>query len=98
VVPAARALVGAVAEDVAAGVGRVAVGAPLDGLREIAGPEQFGLDELVRKGLAAKGDPREVVTDEEAPYYGVRLSERTLVPGPDAQLGEITFDKWLAEQ
>ena len=86
------------AEDVAAGVGRVAVGAPLNGLREIAGPEQFGLDELVRKGLAAKGDPREVVTDEEAPYYGVRLSERTLLPGPDAQLGEITFDKWLTEQ
>jgi uncharacterized protein YbjT (DUF2867 family) len=86
------------AEDVAAAVGRVAVGAPLNGIREIGGPEQFGLDELVRRGLAAKGDPREVVTDEQAPYYGVRLSERTLVPGPDVQLGEITFDKWLAQQ
>jgi uncharacterized protein YbjT (DUF2867 family) len=86
------------AEDVAAAVGRVAVGAPLNGIREIGGPEQFGLDELVRRGLAAKGDPREVVTDEQAPYYGVRLSERTLVPGPDAQLGEITLDKWLAQQ
>jgi uncharacterized protein YbjT (DUF2867 family) len=86
------------ADDVAAGIGRVAVGEPLNGIREIGGPEQFRLDELVRKGLAAKGDPREVITDEQASYSGVRLSERTLVPGPDAQLGEITFDKWLAQQ
>jgi len=85
-------------DDVAAGVGRVAVGKPLNGIREIGGPEQFRLDELVRKGLAAKGDPREVVADEQAPYYGVRLGERTLVPDSDAQLGEITFDKWLAQQ
>ena len=85
-------------DDVAAGVGRVAVGEPLNGIREIGGPEQFRFDELVRKGLAAKGDPREVVTDEQARYYGVRLSERQLLPGPDAQLGDITFDKWLAQQ
>ena len=86
------------AEDVAAGVGRVAAHEPLNGLREIGGPEQFQLAELVRKGLAAKGDPREVVRDERATYYGVRLSERMLLPGPDARLGEITFDKWLAQQ
>jgi len=87
------------ADDVAAGVGRVAVGEPLHGLGEIGGPEQFRLDELVRKGLAANGDPREVVADEQAPYYGVlRVSERALVPGPDAQLGKITFDTWLAQQ
>lgn len=86
------------ADDVAAGVGRVTVGEPLNGIREIGGPEQFGLDELVRKALAAKGDPRKVVTDEQSLYSGVRLSERTLVPGPDAQLGEMTFDKWLAQQ
>jgi len=85
-------------DDVAAGVGRVAVGEPLNGIREIGGPEQFGLDELVRRGLAAEGDPRVVVADEQARYYGVQLSERTLVPGPDAQLGEITFDTWLAQQ
>lgn len=85
-------------DDVAAGVGRVAVGEPLNGIREIGGPEEFGLDELVRKFLAAKGDPREVVTDEEARYYGVRLSERMLVPGPGAQLGESTFGKWLAQE
>jgi uncharacterized protein YbjT (DUF2867 family) len=85
-------------DDVAAGVGRVAAGEPLNAIREIGGPQQFRLDELVRKGLAAKGDPREVVTDEQARYYGVRLSEQTLVPGPDAQLGTITFDAWLAQQ
>ena len=86
------------ADDVAAAIGRVAVGQPLNGIREVGGPEQFGLDELVRKGLAAKGDPRDVITDDQAPYYGMRLSKRTLVPGPDAQLGEITFDRWLAQQ
>lgn len=85
-------------DDVAAAVGRVAVGEPLNGIREVAGPEQFRLDELVRKGLAAMGDPREVVTEEQAPYYGMVLSERTLVPGPDAQLGDITFDQWLAQR
>ncbi|HZZ47114.1 MAG TPA: SDR family oxidoreductase [Pseudonocardia sp.] len=84
-------------EDVAAAVGRVAVGQPLNGIREIGGPERFGLDELVRQGLTATGDPRAVVADEQALYYGVRLSARTLLPGPDAQLGEITFDKWLAQ-
>jgi uncharacterized protein YbjT (DUF2867 family) len=76
----------------------VAVGEPLNGIREFGGPEQFRLHELVRKYLAAKGDPREVVADEQAPYYGMRLGERTLVPGSDAQLGQITFDKWLALQ
>jgi uncharacterized protein YbjT (DUF2867 family) len=85
------------ADDVAAGVGRVAMGEPLDEIREIGGPEQTRLDELVRKALRAKGDPREVVTDKQAPYYGVRVSERTLLPGPNAQLGTITLDEWLGE-
>src|SRR4051812_40017016 len=75
------------AEDVATGVGHVAVGEPLNGVLEIGGPERFRLDELVRKGLAAKGDPREVVADEQARYYGAQVSERTLVPGADARLG-----------
>jgi uncharacterized protein YbjT (DUF2867 family) len=85
-------------DEVAAGVGRVTAGEPLNGVQEIAGPERFRLDELVRKGLAAKGDPREVVADEQARYFGARLDERTLLPGPDVRLGETTFDKWLAEQ
>jgi len=86
------------AADVAAGVAHVAVGEPLNGIREIGGPEQFRLDELVRKGLTAKGDPREVVADDQAVYYGVRVSERALVPGPEAHLGEITYETWLAQQ
>jgi len=86
------------ADDVAAAVGRVAVGEPVNGIREIGGPEQFRLDELVREALVANGDAREVVADAEARYSGARISERTLVPGPDAQLGEITYDKWLAQQ
>lgn len=85
-------------DDVAAGVGRVAVGEPLNGIREIGGPEQFRLDELVRKALAARNDPREVVTDEKARYSGALIGERTLLPGPDAQLGEITLGTWLAQQ
>jgi uncharacterized protein YbjT (DUF2867 family) len=85
-------------DDVAAALGRVAVGEPLNGIREVGGPEQFRLDDLVRKALAARNDPREVVTDETARYSGALLGERTLVPGPDAQLGEITFDTWLAQQ
>ncbi|WP_232667716.1 SDR family oxidoreductase [Pseudonocardia sp. TRM90224] len=86
------------ADDVAAGVGRVAVGEPLNGIQEIGGPEQFRLDELVRTGLAAKGDPRKVVADEQARYSGALIGERTLVPGSDARLGEITYEKWLAQQ
>jgi uncharacterized protein YbjT (DUF2867 family) len=85
-------------DDVAAAVSRVAEGAPLNAICEIGGPEQFRLDELVRRGLAAKGDPREVVADGEARYYGARVSELTLVPSSDAQLGKITFDVWLARQ
>lgn len=83
------------AEDVAAGLGRVATGAPENGTCEIAGPEQFRLAEVVRKGLAAAGDRRTVVTDDRATYHGARLSERVLLPGPDARLGAITFAEWL---
>jgi uncharacterized protein YbjT (DUF2867 family) len=86
------------AEDVAAGVGRVATGAPLNGIREIGGPVQYRLDELVRKVLAAKGDARRVVTDDQARYFGVLLGERTLLPGPDAELAKATLDEWLARQ
>jgi uncharacterized protein YbjT (DUF2867 family) len=84
------------ADDVAAAVGRVAVGAPRNGLLEIAGPEQFRLDELVRRGLSARNDRRQVVADPHAPYFGAELGERTLVPGDGAQLRTIRFDEWLA--
>jgi uncharacterized protein YbjT (DUF2867 family) len=85
-------------DDVAAAVGRVAVGEPLNGIREVGGPESFRLDELVRKALASKDDPREVVTDPQARYSGAQIGERTLLPGPDAQLGETTLATWLARQ
>ena len=70
------------ADDVAAAVGRVAVGKPLNGIREIGGPEQFRLDDLVRKGLAAKGDPRKVVTDEQAPLLRGAAERADAGPGP----------------
>lgn len=85
-------------DDVAAAVGRTAVGSPLNGLVEVAGPDGFQLDELIRKGLAAKGDPRQVVTDPHAPYSGAEVQENTLVPGPGAQIAETRFTDWLAQQ
>ncbi len=84
------------ADDVASAVGRVSVGAPLNGMVEIAGPEQFRLDELIRGVLTTRNDPREVVTDPRARYFGEELSERTLVPGDNAMLGAIRFDAWLS--
>jgi uncharacterized protein YbjT (DUF2867 family) len=85
------------ADDVASAVGRIATGAPVNGTVEIGGPEKFRLDELVRQGLAAHKDPREVVADPKARYSGVELSERTLVPGDDARLGETRFETWLTQ-
>ena len=85
------------ADDVANAVGRVATGSPVKGTVEVGGPEKFGLDELVRQGLAAWKDPREVVADPHAGYYGVNLSESTLLPGDDARLGETRFEIWLTQ-
>jgi uncharacterized protein YbjT (DUF2867 family) len=83
------------ADDVAGAVGRIATGSPVNGTVEVGGPEKFRLDELVRKGLAAQKDPREVVTDPTARYYGIEVSERTLLPGDGARLGETRFETWL---
>ena len=83
------------ADDVASAVGRIAMGSPVNGTVEVGGPQQFRLDELVRRGLAARKDPREVVTDPHARYYGIEVSERTLIPGDDARLGEMRFETWL---
>src|SRR5213592_945731 len=85
------------ADDVASAVGRIAVGPPVNGTVEIAGPEQFRLDELVRRGLSTRNDPREVVADPNARYSGAKISERTLVPGNDARLGETRFETWLTQ-
>ena len=82
------------ADDVAAAVGRVAVGPPVNGIVEVAGPEVFQLDELIRERLSAAGDSREVVTDPEASYFGITPSERTLLPEDDAQIAETRLEDW----
>ena len=86
------------ADDVASAVGRVSVGAPLNGMVEVAGPEQFRLDELIRGVLTTRDDPREVVTDPQARYFGINPGERALLPGPDARLAETRFSDWLTQQ
>jgi uncharacterized protein YbjT (DUF2867 family) len=83
------------ADDVASAVGRVAVGEPVNATVEIGGPEQFRVNELVRQRLASLKDSREVIADPNARYSGAKLSERTLVPGNNARLGETTFETWL---
>src|SRR3954454_1564644 len=83
------------ADDVASGVARVAVGPPLNDIVEIAGPDQFRLDELIRGLLKASNDPREVIADPQARYFGIAPSERTLLPGDDARIGKIRLDAWL---
>ena len=85
------------ADDVATAVGKIAVGQPVNGIVEIGGPEQFRLDELVRRRLATLKDPREVVADPNALYSGAKISERTLVPGNNALLGETRFETWLTQ-
>ncbi|MET8330111.1 SDR family oxidoreductase [Streptomyces sp. NPDC005181] len=87
-----------VSDDVAAAVGRTSVGAPVGGVVEFAGPETFELEELIRMGLAAKNDPRKVLTDPQATYWGAALQEDTLLPGPDAHIAETKFADWLAQQ
>jgi len=85
------------AEDVASAVARIAVGRPLNGVIEVAGPERFRLEEFIRRGLSARNDPREVVADPDARYFGAKLAELTLVPGEGARLGETRFDDWLRQ-
>ena len=83
------------ADDVAAVVADVALGAPRDGIVEIAGPERAPFNEFVARYLKAIGDPRKVVSDPEAPYWGGRIEEHSLVPLGEAHLGRIGFDEWL---
>jgi len=85
------------AEDVAAGVARVAAGAPVNGIVEIGGPERLRFDEAIRRALAAADDPRQIVVDPGASYYGIPVDEDTLVPGDGAARGEIPLDDWLRQ-
>jgi uncharacterized protein YbjT (DUF2867 family) len=93
-----HALIQPVAADgVASAVARTAVGEPINGTIEIAGPERLGLDELIRKGLSFRQDPREVVADPEARYFGVLLEERTLLPSGDVLTLGPRFEDWLVQ-
>ena len=85
------------ADDVASALCKVATSSPLNSKIEIAGPEAFRFDELIRQRLSALNDSREVVADPEARYFGAELSERSIVPGGTAQLGETRFADWLVE-
>jgi uncharacterized protein YbjT (DUF2867 family) len=86
------------ADDVATLVGDIAIGPPVNGTVEIAGPEQFRIDELVRRRLAQLGDPREVIADPSALYSGAKINDSTLVPGHNARLGETRFETWATGQ
>jgi uncharacterized protein YbjT (DUF2867 family) len=83
------------ADDVARAVARIAVGAPVNGIVEVAGPEPFRFDELIQYALSASNDPRHVIADPDARYFGSKLTENSLLPGDHAQLGETRFEDWL---
>jgi uncharacterized protein YbjT (DUF2867 family) len=85
------------ADDVASAVGRIATGSPVNGTVEVGGPERFRLDELIRRGLAARNDRREVIAEPHARYFGIEVSESTLLPGDDARLEETRFESWLSK-
>jgi uncharacterized protein YbjT (DUF2867 family) len=85
------------ADDVAAAVCEISQRAPADGVIEVAGPEQFRFDEFIQQGLMAKGDPRTVVADPKARYFGAQLQERSLLPTNAIHLGKIRFNDWLAQ-
>ena len=85
------------ADDVAIAVERIAVGKPVNGVVQVAGPEQFRLNEFIQHGLETRQDPRAVVADPQARYFGAKLSERTLIPAGGAQLGALRFENWLRQ-
>jgi uncharacterized protein YbjT (DUF2867 family) len=83
------------AADVASALAEIATGEPLDSTVEVAGPEEFRLDALVRHALRVWGDPRHVVADPRATYFGAHVQERALVPREGPRLGRVRFDDWL---
>lgn len=84
-----------VSDDVAAAVGEVALGEPVNGMIEVAGPDQIRQDELVRQYLSATGDARKVVTDANAGYFGIAVNDQSLVPGDNPSLGPTHYEDWL---
>lgn len=85
------------ADDVASALAKIATHPPVNGTVEIGGPEQFRLDELARRSLVARQDPREVTSDPHGRYYGIEVSERALVPDEGAELGKTRFETWLTQ-
>lgn len=85
------------ADDVAAALAVAAVGAPVNGTVELAGPERFRLDELTRRVLSANGDARRVTADGRARYFGAELDDRSLIPGDDARIAPTRFEDWLSQ-
>jgi uncharacterized protein YbjT (DUF2867 family) len=85
------------ADDVATALADFTLGPPSNRIVEIAGPEALGIDEAVRRYLTATGDARQVITDAKAPYYGVKVSERSLMPDKSARLGTTSLKEWLAQ-
>src|SRR5215471_16654160 len=85
------------AEDVSTALCRVAITSPLNGNLEIAGPESFRFDDFIQQRLIALNDPRKVIADPDAKYFGTELNERSIVPDDDAQLGETRFQDWLKQ-
>jgi uncharacterized protein YbjT (DUF2867 family) len=83
------------ADDVARAVAKIAVGTPADGIVEVAGPERFRFAELIRYSLSASNDPRHVVADPDAEYFGTKLTDTSLLPGANAQIAETRFEDWL---
>jgi uncharacterized protein YbjT (DUF2867 family) len=83
------------ADDAARAVGRIAVGKPLNGIVEVAGPNPYRFDELVHIALSARNDRRPVVADPDAQYFGTTLTNGSLLPSDHAQLGQTRFEDWL---
>ena len=83
------------ADDAARAVGRIAASKPVNGIVEVAGPKPYRFDELIRQGLTVHDDPRHVVADPDARYFGTTLTNGSLLPGENAQLGETQFEDWL---
>jgi uncharacterized protein YbjT (DUF2867 family) len=85
-------------DDVAAAVTDVALGTPVNGTVEIAGPEKVSLSSLVARYLGETNDPRTVISDANALYFGAPLNEQSLVPGANPRIGRINFESWFATQ
>ncbi|ATB27626.1 SDR family oxidoreductase [Melittangium boletus] len=85
------------AEDVASALADVALAAPANATLEVAGPEKQPLAELVRRYLSANGKSLEVIVDAEAPYFGIRIDDRSLTPGTEARIMPTRFENWLAQ-